>query len=81
MELARFRRLDAVSLLAVFGIFLSLAAMTLGGNPPSLARERIAGHRNNRTSVSRIAPAFAPTDVLLGPLDQGKGNTGASLFF
>jgi len=42
MELARFRRLDAVSLLAVIGIFLSLAAMTLGGNPRLLlARESL----------------------------------------
>jgi hypothetical protein len=42
MELARFRRLDAVSLLAVIGIFLSLAAMALGGNPRLLlARESL----------------------------------------
>src|SRR5271167_1444915 len=41
-ELARFRRLDAVSLLAVIGIFLSLAAMALGGNPRLLlARESL----------------------------------------
>src|ERR1700726_1552773 len=33
IEIARFRRLDAVSLLAIIGIFLSLAAMAFGGNP------------------------------------------------
>jgi len=33
IELASFRRLNAVSLLAVIGIFLSLAAMALDGNP------------------------------------------------
>ena len=44
----------------------------------SLARERIVGHRNNRTSVSRIAPASAPTDLLLGPLDDGKRISGSS---
>jgi hypothetical protein len=31
-EIARFRRLDAISLLALLGIFLSLGAMTIGGN-------------------------------------------------
>ena len=33
IEIARFRRLDAVSLLAIIGIFLSLAALAFGGNP------------------------------------------------
>jgi hypothetical protein len=42
IEIARFRRLDAVSLLVVIGIFLSLAAMTFGGNPRLLlARESL----------------------------------------
>jgi hypothetical protein len=42
IELARFRRLDAVSLLAVIGIFLSLAAMAFGGSPRLLlARESL----------------------------------------
>jgi hypothetical protein len=42
IEIARFRRLDAVSLLVVIGIFLSLAAMTLGGDPRLLlARESL----------------------------------------
>ena len=42
IELARFRRLDAVSLLAGIGIFLSLAAMAFGGNPRLLlARESL----------------------------------------
>jgi hypothetical protein len=42
IELVRFRRLDAVSLLVVIGIFLSLAAMAFGGNPRLLlARESL----------------------------------------
>jgi hypothetical protein len=32
-DLARFRRIDAVSLLVVVGIFLSLGAMAVGGSP------------------------------------------------
>ncbi|MBV8274778.1 MAG: hypothetical protein JO170_05880 [Verrucomicrobia bacterium] len=31
-EIVRFRRLDAISLLALLGIFLSLGAMAIGGN-------------------------------------------------
>jgi hypothetical protein len=77
MELARFRRLDAVSLLAVIGILLSLAAMALGGNPRLLlARESLVTGIIG-LSVSRIAPATAPTDFLLGPLDNGKRNSGS----
>jgi hypothetical protein len=42
IELARFRRLDAVNLLAVIGVFLSLAAMAFGGNTRLLlARESL----------------------------------------
>ena len=33
IELARFRRLDAISLPAVLGIFLSLAGIAFGGSP------------------------------------------------
>jgi hypothetical protein len=43
-DVARFRRIDALSLLVVLGIFLSLVAMAIGGSPRLLLlRESLVG--------------------------------------
>nr|WP_235087185.1 hypothetical protein [Chromobacterium sp. Beijing] len=72
IELLRFRRVDALSLLVLLGIGLSLLAMLLGGDARLLLL-RVPDHRFDRLRLSAVPGAASAAGVLSGAGDLGAG--------